>query len=573
MTGNRSPVTDAFQKLRWPLGLTRLGMFAERITRAFWPLWSVFFIAAAALMFGLHDALPLEAVWTLAVVLTLAAVAALIWGVWHFRVPKPEEALDRLDRTLPGRPITALGDTQAVGSGDAASQAVWRAHVARMADKVKDARAVEPDLRVAPRDPFALRYVAVLALAMAVLFGSVWRVASVAEMTPGLDTEALATGPAWEGWIEPPAYTGKPSLYLNDLKPGEVKVPEASRLTLRLYGEVGALTVAETVSGRTDDLPSASAESQTFEITQSGSLAINGPGGAEWQFEVIDDAAPTVEILGAPTRGLSGEMRQSFVVRDDYGVQSGRAEITLDLDSVDRRHGLVLDPEPRDDIVLDMPVAISGSRAEFEETLIENLSQHPWATLPIQIKMVALDALGQEGVSTPQMGTLPGRRFFDPLAGAIIEQRRDLLWNRNNGTRIAQVLRAVSYRADDVFDSETAYLKLRVVLRRIESLSKFAVMSDEQQEEIAQALWDIAILIEDGSLADAKARLDEARERLQEAMRNGATDEEIAELMREFREAMRDYMQQLAEQQGNQNQNNADQPDQNSQEERRYRKR
>jgi hypothetical protein len=39
-----------------------------------------------------------------------------------------------------------------------------------------------------------------------------------------------------------------------------------------------------------------------------------------------------------------------------------------------------------------------------------------------------------------------------------------------------------------------------------------------------------------------------AQEQLAEAMRNGASDDEIAELMQELREAMQDYMRQLAEQ-------------------------
>ncbi|KMW59898.1 Methyl-accepting chemotaxis protein [Candidatus Rhodobacter oscarellae] len=273
MRGSNDPVNDAFQSVRWPLGLTRLGMVAERATRAFWPLWSVIFVAISALMLGLHDLLPLEAVWAGAVLAVLGAGAALFWGARRFRMPGRDEALDRLDRTMPGRPLTTLGDTQAVGAGDGASEAVWRAHVKRMAERAATARAVEPDLRVADRDPFALRYVAVLALAMALLFGSVLRVASVAEMTPGLGPAALATGPAWEGWIEPPAYTGKPSIYLNDIKPGTFEVPEASRLTIRLYGEVGALTVAETVSGRLGDLPSAAEDTQSFEIAQSGRLA------------------------------------------------------------------------------------------------------------------------------------------------------------------------------------------------------------------------------------------------------------------------------------------------------------
>ena len=564
MTGKKTLPTDTFRALRWPLRLTHWGMLAERVTRAFWPLWSVVLLVIAALMLGLHDMLPLEVVWAVAVFSVLALLGTLVWGARVFRVPSRAEALDRLDRTLPGRPITALGDTQAVGVGDGASEAVWKAHVARMAAKVADARAVEPDLRMSRRDPFALRYVAVLAFAVAVLFGSVLRVASVAEMTPGAGGGALATGPSWEGWIEPPAYTGKPSLYLNDIRQAEFSVPEASTLTLRLYGEVGALTVAETVSGRTGEPGSATESTQSFEIARSGTLTIGGPGGAEWQIEVIDDVRPAIETLGEPTRGLTGEMRQEFLARDDYGVVSGRAEITLDLDAVDRRYGLAAEPEPREMIVLDLPITISGDRAEFEETLIDNLSQHPWATLPVRLELYANDALGQEGVSAPEFVTLPGRRFFDPLAGAIVEQRRDILWNRQNAARAAQVLRAISYRPDDVFRSETAYLKLRVALRRLETLARYG-LTDGQRDEIAGVLWDIALLIEDGNLANAAERLRQARERLQEAMRNGATDEEIAELMQELREAMQDYMQQLAQQQQQDGQDQA-QNQQNMQE-------
>ncbi|MDJ0627927.1 MAG: TIGR02302 family protein [Rhodobacter sp.] len=548
MSVNLPPSENALNRLRWPLRLTFWGLWAERVTRAFWPVWSVLLLVAAALMLGLHDLLPLEAVWGGAVLSILALLAALVRGVRHFRAPTRAEALDRVDRTLPGRPITALADTQAIGAGDGASQMVWKAHVARMAERVAAARAVEPDLRVSARDPFALRYVAVLAFAMALLFGSVLRVASVAEMAPGTTGEALATGPSWEGWIEPPAYTGKPSLYLNDIRQAAFAVPEASRLTVRLYGEVGALTVAETVSGRIGEVPSAADVTQSFEILQSGTLSIEGPGGASWEIEVIPDEPPAIEALDDAERGLAGEMRQPFRATDDYGVVAGRAELQLDLASVDRRHGLTLEPEPRETIVLDLPITFSGDRTAFDETLIENLSQHPWATLPVRLALFAEDALGQEGAGDPVQITLPGRRFFDPLAGAIVEQRRDLLWNRENGARAAQVLRAISHRPDDVFRSETAYLKLRVALRRLELFAEYGI-TDAQQEEIAQVLWDIAVLIEDGNLADARERLRQARERLQEAMRNGATDEEIAELMQELREAMQDYMRQLAEQQ------------------------
>lgn len=199
MTDTDGFLNSAFRQLRRPLRLTRWGMVAERVTRAFWPFWSILLLAVAALMLGLHETLPLEALWACVVVAAPGGVAALIRGDRKFHWPTPAEAQDRLDRTQPGRPIAALGDTQAIVAGDAASEQVWQAHVARMAVQVSGAKPVEPDLRISERDPYALRYVAVLAFAMALLFGPVLRVAPVAGMG-----DVLASGPSWEGWIEPP---------------------------------------------------------------------------------------------------------------------------------------------------------------------------------------------------------------------------------------------------------------------------------------------------------------------------------------------------------------------------------
>ena len=67
------------------------------------------------------------------------------------------------------------------------------------------------------------------------------------------------------------------------------------------------------------------------------------------------------------------------------------------------------------------------------------------------------------------------------------------------------------------------------------------------RDEVAEALWQAAVQIEDGNLGDAAARLARAKERLQQALREGdATDEEIAQLMDELRQATRDYMEQMA---------------------------
>ncbi len=533
--------------LRRPVMLTRAGMVAERATRALWPFWSVLFVTLAPLMMGWQDILPVEAVWAFTVTAALALGVTLTLGLRRFRWPTKADAVARVDAALPGRPIATLADTLAIGATDPAAQAVWLAHLRRMADRTKEAKAIQPDLRVSQRDPYGLRFMALILFVTALLFGSVWRVATVAESVPGTSEQQLATGPLWEGWIEPPAYTGKPSLYLADIPPGPLAIPQGSRITIRLYGDVGALAVAETVSARIGEIPPATDQQQVFDVRQEGTLSITGEGGAEWRITLIPDNAPTIELTGETEVEATGQMAQAFRATDDFGVISGTATFTLDTARVTRAHGLTVDPDPRDTIVVDLPMPFTGDRKDFTESLIDDFSQHPFANLPVTLTLTVRDAAGNE-TSTPAVEmTLPGRRFFQPLARAVIEQRRDFLWSTANAPRVVNLLRAVSNRPEDIFTNQTTYLRLSFILRRLDALTDAGTMTAKEQDEIAKALWDLAIQLEDGTLADARERLRRAQERLSEAMRNGASEEEIAELMQELREATDDYLRMLAQ--------------------------
>ena len=531
--------------LRLPVAATRAGMVAEQVVRAFWPFWTAVFLILTPLMMGWQDLAPLEIFWGGAVVSIISLVATLVWGIRHFRLPTTQEAIARVDAALPGRPISAIADTQAIGTGDSASEAVWQAHMARMAERTKQARAVEPDLRISNRDPYGLRFIALLFFVAALMFGSLFRISSVGEIVTGSE-QSLATGPVWEGWVEPPAYTGKPSIYLNDIPAGPLRVPEGSQITLRLYGEVGALTVAETVSGRVENVGAASDAQQQFDVTQSGSLSIGGATDTTWEVTAIPDQPPVIDLTGPIESDAMGEMSQPFTAYDDYGVTFGTATITLDLASVDRRHGLSIAPDPIAPLILDLPMPFSGDRADFDEFLIDNLSEHPLANLPVTMQLTVTDDAEQAGITPAEPMILPGRRFFQPFARAVIEQRRDLMWSKENTVRVTQILRAVSNRPEGLFSNETTYLRLRTIIRRLDNMAEFG-MTDEGQAEVVKALWDLAIQLEDGRLADARERLRRAQERLAEAMRNGASDEEIAELMQELREATDDYMRMLAE--------------------------
>lgn len=526
---------------------TLAGLWAERLARAFWPFTTLLLLCIAALGFGVQDVVP--GVWAMwgALGLITALVVALGIGAWRFQLPTQAEAAQRLDASMPGRPLATLADEQAIGTADEASRRVWAAHLVRMQARLSQARAVPGNLRLARQDRFGLRYVALTGFVVAVAFGAPSRVAEITDIAqvPGR-AEAIALGPSWEAWVQPPGYTGRPSLYLNEVDRTALQLPQGSRVTVRFYGQQGIMSVSESLSDRGEFEPTEMA--QDFEIERSGRLSIRGPGGRDWEVIALIDQPPQVQLVGMAARERGGVMRQDFAARDDYGVTGGEVRVALDLGSVERRFGLTPDPEPREPLALPLPMPASGSRSEIEDAFIEDFSQHPWANLPVTVALHVEDARAQQGQTDATQMILPGRRFFDPMAAAVIELRRDLLWTRANAPRVAELLRAIGHRPETAFRSPEA--RIRFVETRdllLASLTQ-GQLDAEVRDDLSQKLWDLAVLLEEGDLADARERLRRAQERLDEAVRNGADPAEVAELMDELREAMRDYMRQLAEQ-------------------------
>ena len=551
----QSPLPEAIRrKLVWPVRLTWAGMIAERITRAFWPVWTLCFGAIAALGFGFQDWAPLELFWAGCLGVPLGLLWAFGRGWRRFHWPSQTEALARLDQTLAGRPLATLSDTQALGGADEGSKAVWQAHLARLAARVGLARSVAPDLRISARDPYALRYAALTAVLMALMFGSLWRGVEFGDPAAGQATASVAA--SWEGWAEPPARTGRPGVYLNSVTAGQLALPQGSRIVLRIYGPSEALALRETVS-QTPAIPTTPAaggqsattdqRSHDFIAMQSGTLAIDGAGGREWAVTVVPDMAPTVALAGPMKRQADGTMSQPFKAHDDYAVARGVVRFDLDVAALDRRFGLAANPDPQEALVFDLPLPITGNRGDFSGTLVEDASDHPWAHLPVKMALTVTDGAGQTGMTEAKSVTLPGRRFFDPLAAAVIEMRRDLLWSRANAPRVSQILRAVTHRPEGFIRNERAYLMLRVAIRRLDAGLQPGPVSPALRDELSAALWEVALLIEDGGLEDALERMRQAQERLSEAIRNGASPEEIQKLMDDLREASDDYLRMLAE--------------------------
>ncbi|WP_347267162.1 DUF4175 family protein [Paracoccus sp. (in: a-proteobacteria)] len=530
-------------RVRRAVGLTRAGMWWEEIARAFWPAAVVLALAAVALAFGLAEVLPPHAPFWGAVLVLLVAGLAALRGMRRFRLPQERAARSRVDATLPGRPLTALRDRMALGAGDAGADGLWRAHLRRMRAQALAARPVAPDAGLRWRDPLALRLVGLVALAMALVFAPAGRFgAGIAALGAGFrPVLPAATGgpgtPSWEGWAEPPAYTRRPTIYLNGLPEGEVlELPEGTRLSFRLYGE--GLALVQDIGAARDD---ADARAPEIAAERSGVVEI---ADRRYDIAVLADAAPEVAPGVAPQRRADGRLVQEFTARDDNGIASGEAEIVLDLAAVDRRFGLTVEPELREPLLLELPLPGSGSRKDLRGRLTADLSRHPWANLPVTVALRVEDGIGQQGRATPLHMVLPGRRFFDPLAAALIELRRDLLWSRANAAPSAEVLRAVRWQPEGFMDGELAG-GLQGVIARLEA----GDLDDPARNKLAQALWDAAVALEDGGLADALARMQQAQERLSEAIRNGASPDEIRRLMDELRAATDAYTDMLAQRQ------------------------
>lgn len=534
--------------LRLRLVQSRLALWAEVLARQFWPVWTLGLFTYTFVSFGgLGLITPSHAKWLMAGVAVIA-LGLLATGMRGMRMPNKASAIDRIDAGLKGSPLASLRDNPATGKGDALTNALWEMHQESMATRALHAQVAPADLRLATRDRFGLRLMALVGAMAAVIFTSGINGAVENILTPSGQT--LAVGPSVEAWANPPVYTGQPSIYLAEVAQGQsLNLPLGTEIVMRVYGIKGEAALRETVSGAVFALSGdlATIRSASFTVTKSGQVEVLDGGDvlASWQVVAVEDAPPEVLILTEPTQGAMGAMELRFETSDDFGVVAGAAIITLDLAAVDRRYGLAADPVPRAPLVTDLPMPLRGSADTVVDTLIEDFSESIWVGLPVVFTLTVHDAIEQTG-TTEIHAVLPGKRFFVPLAAAFAEQRRDLLWSKENDRRALQVLKAATHLPTDLNLSTGTYLMVRSAIRRFETALQGG-LSDSARDEVAEAFWQIANLLEDGDLADARERLRRAQEKLLQAIEDDASEEEIAELMDDLRDATEEYMEMLAQ--------------------------
>lgn len=534
-------------------GRARRALWVERLIARLWPLWGLFALFAGLALLGVPAQLPPEAHWALLAGFGAGALFLLFRGAMRLRPPSEAEALARLDEGEPGRPASTWSDAIAAGAGDPAAETIWAAHRRRLAERAAALRARAPDLRVSRHDPYALRHAGLVALGAGALAWLAAEDGAAPRLADQLAPGALAAAPAVppptvEAWATPPAYTGASPVYLTRLAPGAaVALPVGSEISIRVFDFAAPPALREDASGAAAAFADKGAGvfDATFRVAGDGRVRVleGETERAAWAVTAIPDAAPAISFDGPPTGGERGALTLAFRASDDYGVTAAQGTISLDGEA---GAGAAFGPESAsvfEPIPLDLPLPLAGDAREVAETLIEDLTEHPWAGLPVVYRLVATDGAAQEGTAEAR-ALLPARRFFHPVAKALVEQRRALAFSTAAAPRVLDVLEAVTIFPEEIIDDRSAYLLVRMAVRRLGYALEDGRVAAETPG-VVDLLWRAALRLEDGGLATAAERLARAQERLKDAIENGADEEELARLMQELREAMRDYMAEL----------------------------
>ncbi|WP_051340101.1 TIGR02302 family protein [Azospirillum halopraeferens] len=526
------------------LALARAALLWERL----WPaLWIPAALVGAFLALALLNILPMLPGWLHAAVLAVFAVAigGTLWrGLRRVTLPDPATARRRVERDsgLAHRPLNALRDAPA--GGDATAAALWRIHQERMRDSVRHLRVAAPHPNVAARDPLALRMAVGLVLFVAVAGGwHDWRPRLSAALTPHLGGGAVAAPVALDLWLTPPEYTGLPPIFLRagtgpatEGPAGPVMVPEGSLVLGRVTG--GASQPALQIGD--ERVPFETVDSGSFQVqapvTAGHRIAVTQGGGTlgSWAIEVIADSPPAIEFAAPPARSERGALRIEYAARDDYGIAAVSATVRLAPEDLPETVGR----EP-----LELPLPLPGiNPKEARQAAFHDLTDHPWAGLPVTLRLTAVDGAAQTGETEDFAMVLPERVFNHPIARAIVEQRKRLTLEPGAREPVAEILADLSAIPARYGHDLVVFLALRTAAARLMLDADDAAVTGVQR-----LLWETALRIEDGGLSLAERDLRDAERRLAEALDRNASDEEIRQLMDQLQEAFDRFMEAMAE--------------------------
>lgn len=550
-------------------------------------LWAPFIVISLFLILTLFHIWPLLSPLMHRLGLALFAMAFIgsFYPLFSLRFPKESQALKRLDKnsTLPHQPAQAFKDKlepNLKAQSNKQTEAIWLQFKNRLVEKIKLLKVRPPQPETYKQDPYALRMVLMLIVACGLFFqgGNVKSlIANAVTLPPMINTSNLRV----DAWVTPPSYTGKAPILIadggknakaesvasstnpNDKKKG-FTVPQNSTLTIRINGSEAKHVEIESLNSLLkSEKPETKKTSQSLNSEQTDNknktkefhikLTENGPVKLtidtiplkDWRFEITPDNPPIIGLVELPVPAESRALKLKYRVADDYGVLEAKAHLK-EIFKKDKSAITLNNKEER-------PL---GSPAEFplnlkeqgtkssEGTTYKDLTDHPWAGLPITLYLSAKDE-GENTSNSPEINiTLPEYEFTKPIAKNIIRLRKQLIMAPSESPLLSQKLNTILFNKKPFEKDLTLYLGLKVAVTRLETAA-----TRKEKEDLSKLLYQLARHAEDGDLSAAERELRAAQEELRKALQENSSNKDIQKSIEKLRKALQKYMQALSKQQ------------------------
>ena len=454
-------------------------------------------------------------------------------------------------------PLTSVDDKPISGNN-----ALWAWHqtqLARVTDKL-----TKPVLTpVAPTD-WAKLIGLIFAIALCA-WQPVWAARALNfDLSPILGDRDLVI----DLWAKPPDYTGLPLVRLRRDNP-YVSLPSGTKLVGRMDGAHGAPVLR--VGSKTVKMSRERGQAWQGElpIAHSNRVSLDRLGTrAKWYITVIEDRAPTLISEEAIKIDSRGRLDVAFRAADDYGV----TEAVLRVTALKPAIGFAGNNSFESAIDLGEDVEEDGARRVFID-----VSEHVMTGEAVSIEIVVRDAIGQETASKPTRLVLPQVNWKTPLGGALQEQRllilrearpyrasppaRATLYDPQSGLPIKLDLSEPLNNAPSGIVRAEALLGATLAALRETGLSETGILglqfarerlvlarSTDDAHGVAGLLWQMAMQAEAANQTPAQQKIAAARQALEQALKDGASEQEIAALNQDLREAIGERLNELAQQ-------------------------
>ncbi|MFY8114318.1 MAG: TIGR02302 family protein, partial [Rhabdaerophilum sp.] len=443
------------------------------------------------------------------------------------------------------------------------ADALWQVHQRRAETASLALAAVPADAQIRRRDPVALRAFAILALVGAAFVAGDDRQARIAQAFDWTTPVIPPVPPRLDAWIDPPAYTGRPPIFLSATANEVIRAPLGSTITVRstaprVEGRESLPPAISVTHGPGLEMPKAEppaegataapappprpnpgivVEKRVLKADSDLRVLRQGQEIARYQLAVIPDLPPGVTLREVRAESANverqspGGIRLAYELTDDYGI--AKAELVIERASAPfSRHPRTLFPAP----TTSLPLRLGAGEAALPT------EDHPWAGEEVRVRLKVEDDVGQSAFSEWKTVMLPQRPFSQALPRALVEQRRLLNFSPMDLAPIRLAFDALLFEPEKFTPRVGDFIALDMIRTGLRT-----ARNDDKLRAVADQIYDFALYLENGDMTDAERRLREAEARLRDALERGASPEEIKRLAEELRRAMDQFLREFAE--------------------------